>query len=452
MKRVKIIAALAVYVAVLLWAYAEIISPAFTYDGYNLYWPGPLTFAWLFALILAPVSFLPPTLVKPSALIAWWMYMTVYIPSILVPSLSLTLSFSKLLPLQVALLTCMGLLSGVIYCRPLRVPQTTVRSRLFWKVLGTVWVVALVFVCAHFSFSTLLVNLAGLFLGGSEYTIRSGFFDELSQAGRLLGYTTGQIGEALDPFFVAYGLTYGKKKLVLLGFAGQLVIFAVVGSKSILFSTIFMVVIYLLMTRFRRNFGVGLISLLVGVVLLSAAADAKSGGIFLSSITTRRTLIDPGLLTGFYYEYYTETPHVGLGYHFGGAGENAAAPSYEIGRVYFGNEHIDANANLWAEGFADFGVPGIFGFTLILATLMWLYDSVATRNRPEFAVLLITMQAFAFSNSAPLTVAITHGGVAMTALLWFSRTVQPPAEEDLSAEEWPEDFPELEEAGAFHGA
>ncbi len=451
MKRVKIVAVLAVYVAVLLWAVAEIVSPAFAYDGYNLYWPGPLTMVWLFALILAPVSFLPPTLSKPSSLIAWWMFVTVYVPSILIPPLTLTMPLAKLLPLQVALLACMGLLSAVTYCRPLRVPQTTVRPRMFWFVVGTVWVVALTYVCAHFSPSTLLVNLAGLFLGGSEYTIRSGFFDELSQSGRLLGYTTGQIGEALDPFFVAYGLTYGKKKLVLIGFAGQMMIFAVLGAKSILFSTLFMVVIYLLMTRFRRNFGFGLVSLLVGVVLLSAAIDAKSGGIFLSSITTRRTLMDPGLLTGFYYEHYSQTSHVGLGYHFGGAGENASAPSYEIGRVYFGNQHIDANANLWAEGFADFGLPGVFGFTFILVMLMWLYDSVATRNSPEFAVLLITMQAFAFSNSAPLTVAITHGGIAMTLLLWCSRTVQPSAQEVFTEEEWPEDISELDEAGVSHG-
>jgi hypothetical protein len=161
--------------------------------------------------------------------------------------------------------------------------------------------------------------------------------------------------------------------------------------------------------------------LLLGVVVASAAVDLKSDGIFLSSITTRRTLLDPGLLTGFYYEHYSQTRHAGLGYHFGGAGENIPAPSYEIGLVYFGDQHIDANANLWAEGFADFGIPGIFGFTLILATLMWLYDSVAARNRAEFAILLITMQAFAFSNSAPLTVAITHGGIAMTILLWCSR-------------------------------
>ncbi len=452
MKRVKIIAVLAVYVAVLLWAYAEIISPAFAYFGYNLFWPGPLTMVWLFALTLAPVAFLPPTLLKPSALIAWWMYMTVYIPSTLLPTLTLTMAFSKLLPLEVALLVCMGLLSAVTYCRPLRVPQTTVRPRVFWTALLTVWVIALTFVCAHFKVSTLLVNLAGLFLGGSEYTIRNGFFDELSQAGRLLGYTTGQIGEALDPFFVAYGLIYGKKKLILLGLAGQLIIFAVVGSKSILFSTIFVVIIYLLMTRYRRNFGLGLISLLLGVVVASAAVDLKSDGIFLSSITTRRTLLDPGLLTGFYYEHYSQTRHAGLGYHFGGAGENIPAPSYEIGLVYFGDQHIDANANLWAEGFADFGIPGIFGFTLILATLMWLYDSVAARNRAEFAILLITMQAFAFSNSAPLTVAITHGGIAMTILLWCSRTVQPPAEEDLSMESWPDDLAEMESAGALHGA
>ena len=141
--------------------------------------------------------------------------------------------------------------------------------------------------------------------------------------------------------------------------------------------------------------------------------------------------MDPGLLTGFYYEHYSQAAHAGLGYHFSKGGEAVPAPSYEIGLVYFGNEHIDANANLWAEGFADFGFAGIAGFTLLLTGIVWFYDSVSSRRKLELAVTLFAMQAFDFSNSAPLTTLITHGGIASAFLIWCA----PVGDKEIEAEE-----------------
>jgi hypothetical protein len=243
------------------------------------------------------------------------------------------------------------------------------------------------------------------------------------------------VGEALDPFFIAYGLVYRRKWLTVAGVAGQFIIFAVLGAKSILFSSFFIVLIFLITRFFRQQFGLVLCALLVLIVWGSAAGDAMSDGVTLSSITTRRTLMDPGLLTGFYFEHYSHRSHAGLAYHFPQGGEAVPAPSYEIGLVYFGDEHIDANANLWAEGFADFGIPGVFGFTLLLALMMWGYDSVAAPHSRELAVLLVAMQAFAFSNAAPLTTVITHGGLASALLLWCS----PSGEGQAEPPEW-EDF------------
>jgi hypothetical protein len=226
-------------------------------------------------------------------------------------------------------------------------------------------------------------------------------------------------------------LVYGRKRLLIAGILGQLLIFAVLGSKSILFSTLFLVVVCGLLRFYKRSFGLALTLVLITVTLLSAFVDRMSDGIFLSSITTRRTLLDPGLLTGFYFEHYSQTAHAGLGYHFGQEGKAVPAPSYEIGLVYFGDEHVDANANLWAQGFADFGIAGIFGFTLLLALIIWLYNSVAARRNPELAIVLLAMQAFSFSNSAPLTTVITHGGLASALLLWCA----PSPEEEICTDD-----------------
>jgi hypothetical protein len=112
--------------------------------------------------------------------------------------------------------------------------------------------------------------------------------------------------------------------------------------------------------------------------------------------------------------------------------------SREIGLAYFGSSNVDANANLWAEGFADLGVPGILGFTLIAAVMIWLYDSIARRRNLELAVLLAVMPAVGLSNSAPTTVLITHGGLAAATLLFLAplpraETVEPEGKEQDGA-------------------
>jgi len=418
MKRLKVITVIGLYIAAILWAYVAIISPNFAYFGYKLYWPEPVRLAWISILALTPTAFLPLRLSRPSVLVLWWLYVTVYIPSTLLPALSLTLTSAELLPLEVALLLCMGFMTLASSGRVLAIRPLHISPRVFWPAIFLFWTGSLFFVAAHFDPRLLFFNLVSLFIGGSEYDIRNGFFDQLSQTGRILGYATGQIGEAIDPFLIAFGLVHGRRKLLFAGIAGQLMIFAVLGAKSILFSTFFLVIVFVLMRRFRHSFGVALGTVLIAVVLLSAGADYLSRGIFLSSITTRRTLMDPGLLTGFYFEHYSQTAHAGLAYHFPKGGEAVPAPSYEIGLVYFGDEHVDANANLWAEGFADFGMSGIAGFTLLLTAMLWMYDSIAQRQNAELAVILVAMQAFSYSNSAPLTTFLTHGGLFAALLLW----------------------------------
>ena len=419
------IAVFAAYIATLLWAYIAIISPAFSYAGYTLYGPAPARIVWIFIFALSPAAFVPIRLSRPSTLVVLWLYATVYIPSILLPALSLTLSFAELLPLDTAILICLGLLTLATSVRLLALRRPGTSAKYFWPAVFVLWACCLAFVGSQFRMSTLILNVGSLFVGGDLYSIRDSFFEQLSQTGRILGYASGQVGEAIDPFLIAYGLVYRRRELLLVGVAGQLILFAVAGNKSILFSTLFPAVVLVLMRRFPRNFAFALGSLLVGVVLVSAGADTLSKSIIVSSMTTRRTLMDPGLLTGFYFEHYSQVPHAGLAYHFLQGGRSVQAPSYEIGLVYFGDANIDANANLWAEGFADFGALGIVGFTLLLAAILWMYDSIATRRNAELAIVLMAMQAFFFSNSAPMTVFITHGGLGSALLLWFTPSTEP---------------------------
>src|SRR5262249_29154133 len=210
------------------------------------------------------------------------------------------------------------------------------------------------------------------------------------------------------------------------GIIGQLFIFTLTGHKTILFSSLFLAVVSGFMKRWRHSLGLALTSAIIAGILFCAVAGSLFDTVVPSSLWTRRTLAIPWLLTGFYFEYYSRVGHSGIGFHFA-RDQSGLLPPFEIGLAYFGSEEISANANLWAEGFAELGVFGMIGFTLLTVCFLWLYDSISHRRNHELAVLLIAMPAVTLSNTAPTTVLITFGGLAATLLLYlYPRTSMFP--------------------------
>jgi len=415
-KRLRSLLAAGAYAGILLWVYATVLSPIFSYEGYTLKWPGPLTMLWLLLLALAPAVLLPHSLSRPSSFIVWWLYLAAYIPSILVPALSLSLSWDKLLPLHLSLLLSMGFLCLACSARLLAVGQVKLSPTLFWSTFALVWVSSLAFASAK---SSVVANIGSVLRGATEYDIRSQVYQIVTGGNRILGYLIGELGQALNPFLIALGIVSRRVLYLAAGIIGQLIIFGVTGFKTVVLSAIFLPLAFLLIRRWRSNFGLAFTSGVIVIMLACVIADRATGSIIFSSLFTRRTLAGPGLLTGFYFEHFSQVSHAGIAYHLH-RDTSVIDASREIGLVYFGSSNVDANANLWAEGFADLGVPGVLGFTLIAGVMIWLYDSVARRRNLELAVLLAVMPAVAMSNSAPTTVLITHGGLAAAMLLYLA--------------------------------
>ena len=423
MKRLRSLLAAAAYAGGLLWVYATILSPLFSYEGYRLTWPGPLTMVWLMVVALVPATFLPHTLSRPSALIVWWLYLAAYIPSILVPALSLSMPWENLLPLDLSLAVSMGLLCLVCSSRLLAIGQMKLSPTVFWSIFTLIWLAGLAFASAT---SSVLTNVGSVLKGSTEYEIRGQVQQIVTGGNRVLAYVLGELGQALNPFLIALGIVRHRGLYLAAGIIGQLIVFGVTGFKTVVLSAIFLPLVFVVIRRWRSNFGLAFASGVIAIMMACAIVDHATGGIFFSSLVTRRTLAGPGLLTGFYFDHFSQVSHAGIAYHFH-RDASVLDASREVGLVYFGSSNVDANANLWAEGFADLGVPGILGFTLITALMIWLYDSIARGRNLELAVLLVVMPAVGLSNSAPTTVLITHGGLAAAMLLYFVPLA--PAEE-----------------------
>jgi len=126
----------------------------------------------------------------------------------------------------------------------------------------------------------------------------------------------------------------------------------------------------------------------------------------------------PGQLTAYYYDYFTSHPPYYLSFSvlrsFVPSPYDTEAP-YLIGRVYF-NTGEDANANLWADAIANFGLIGVIPASLLLGVVLWLFDWVASGRDLRLVAPLAALAGLGLSNGALLTTILT-GGIAFAMVL-----------------------------------
>ena len=169
-----------------------------------------------------------------------------------------------------------------------------------------------------------------------------------------------------------------------------------------------------------------------GLVLVSSLLQLWLNSGMLFSVFVRRLIATPGLLTGYYLDFFSQNPKALLGHSILRSVVDYAyqyPPAIQIGFTYFGDPSISANANLWADAFANFGFAGIFGFTFLLGLVMWLFDSVAQGRSQRLTSLLFGMPAFFLTNTALLTSLLTHGIGLVLLIVYLIPRAAPEAQE-----------------------
>ena len=83
--------------------------------------------------------------------------------------------------------------------------------------------------------------------------------------------------------------------------------------------------------------------------------------------------------------------------------------------------------NIWADAYSNFGVLGMLVFTALLGMALLLVDASTRAGAPRLLVLApLAMIALGLSNSALLTVFMTHGLLLTLILVYLMpRGMQP---------------------------
>ena len=407
----------ALYIALLSSSYINHVSPQFSYMGY-IFAPAPLGYlivAWLAAWL--PSLWLPVQLSRPSQVVYWLLYVLVYVPSTFMPFFTLDRPILSLLALLSALFIAFAAVALIYRLPHASITRLRLSPRIFWGAVALLCIALSVILVSTFG---LRFDLPGLL---EVYEVRMDF-REVS-AGRLTDYSVNWLINVIFPLFIALGLIKRNIPLLILGVAGQLFIFSNTGFRSALFSSGFIVVLLIALYGSGRFFGMLVIWGATALVAVTWLLDLLMNTPIFSSMFVKRLIITPGILTCWYYDFFSDNPKAQLGHSIlRGIVDYPydRVPPLLIGRYYFGREETHANANLWADAFANFGFGGMAVFTLALMLILWLFDSLMHKRgfkQLTLAVLLLGMPAFTLSNAALITSLMTHGILLAWMILFF---------------------------------
>jgi hypothetical protein len=402
------------YVAVFVIVYKLVTVPTWSYDGFHdRTTTGRAAVVWILATL--PSVWMPIKLTRPSQVVYWMLYLLVLVPACLVPIYALEDQSRGPILLSACLVTVFAL-TGIIYRIPLLpLPRLQLKGYEFAVILTLLSIILYGLLVSTFGFQFHFVSFNDI------YSVRGQFKNTVDQsAPTLVAYAIGWLAWVINPLVMAIGLRSRRMAWVFAGATGQFLIYSITAFRAMLFSA--GLLLYLLWAmRSSKAFGTRLAATWTAIFAGAGALQVFGYSLVPASLVAERMTALPGLLTGYYYEFFSSHPKVHLGHSILKSFVDypyAVEPPYLIGFLYFHSASNDANANIWADAYANFGYPGIICFTLLLAIILWLYDSMAVGRDKGVAALVIALPAFSLANGALLT-SLLSNGMALAMLLMY---------------------------------
>lgn len=407
---------LAVYAVGLAVCHYFVIAPPFAYLGFEKVPPNPLV-----ALVMIPTYVLcarrlPVSWERPSAIVYWMLFLVVVAPIHVLPIFTTDLSTPVWLMVG-AVVLAFWLLGGIYSVSLASLPRPVISPRLYWPAYCLLWLGLLAVVIGYYGLQFRLVSLSEI------YAIRDTYRESFDQVPKFARYAIPWLGNVVAPIAIARGLMIRRWSWALLGVATELFLVSITGFKQLLFSSILVAgVVILVKTSDIRRIGYRVAALVGCGVFAVTTYDFVTNGFSLSSVLVRRLVLTTAINTKYHFEFFLDNPKAHLGYGLLARWVDYPydlSPAFLIGQIYYGNPETSANANIWADAYANFGLVGVFVFTGILALVLLFVDSVARGLPIGLAIAALAQSAFSLSNTAMLTVFLTHGMLLAVVLVYL---------------------------------
>jgi O-antigen polymerase len=427
-----------VYVVLLHWVYLDWVTPSYAYYGLIETGPDPLTLLVITMLSILPALWLPTELHQPSDIVLWFLFLFGYVPAVSIPIHILGPDLWSVLPFVGTIAVAFTFLAVIRRIPPAVTNWNGLTERRFEILLTALGLGALAYLFMVFGVPTGVPDFESVYGTRADY-------DAIASVSPLAGYLVPWAGNVVFPLLISLGLARRRWLLVILGIGGDLVVYAHAGYKSVLFAIVLVPAIWVLVTRGRRVLGVSLIWASVGVIGLSVVATWVSGSLWPLALFVTRLLAVPGQMAAYYYDFFSTHDTYLLSASFLRlfmSQPYALDPPHLIGALYLHSATTDANANLWADAMANFGLIGIIPFTLVLGGLLWVLDSLAARRDLLVVAPTMGLMGIILGNGALFTTMLTLGVGPALVLIALMPKLSPDVEPTTMA------LPSLERTSA----
>lgn len=407
-------AAVIAYAFVLHWVYAALISPPFSYLGFRYVAPDFEIVMLTVIIAIFTALFLPRKVEKASSIILWLLFVITVLPIVLMGPYTGYLEPGEAIGLGVAVsLTFAGVALGTRGTnRPLRL---SVSPTGFWLVLILFSLVTYVLLAITHGLSFRFVSFLDV------YNVRDEFNSDADGVG-LLSYLIFTQANVVNPVIFARGVYTRRPLYVVFAIVGQIILYSGAGFKTMILAIpAWIIVAILFRARRKKPFeGLTLTWAVTAMMLVSALVDQLSHSIALTSLLARRFIVTPGLLTSAWVDFFSSNPQTHLSYSILAPWLDypyPLRPPNIIGQYIANQPSMAANANLFADGFGNFGWAGIVGAGVILLVYLRLLDRASVGLPIGLVAVVVTLPAITLSNTSILTAMFSHGLVAAFVLL-----------------------------------
>lgn len=388
-----------------LMVYILFLNHYFDYAGFT-YFPKPAFFIYL-ALFLAvlPIIFYRG-IQETSSFIALFIYILLYVPSVLTFALGSDQSLFQIFIIQSFFLIGMVLFFSVDRFS-LELP-VTFGFTISMKIMLVITVLAIGYVLFIYRNNLNLVSFEDVYIQRSANSKLG--TDILSR------YLSSWLFNFLIPICLAYGLLSRRNIFFWVGCLGCLIIYMATAAKSAILLPPIYFIFYQVFSRVSSKYLYPILSTSIALVMIIMLQLNFN---MVSSIFLSRTIGNGGLSSLSYYNFFSNHPltyysHINFinflthDYPYGSLGLG------EVVGQFFWSEEMNANAHFWAaDGFASIGPSGILIVSFVMFVFFLVLNSVSRIHNKLFCVLCLLPFVLSLTNVSFFQSMWTGGGIFM---------------------------------------
>lgn len=225
-------------------------------------------------------------------------------------------------------------------------------------------------------------------------------------ASSISSYLYNWLSKVIIPIIITFSLIKKKYIVTTIGVMVLLYLFVTQAHKSVFFGII-IVLFFFFFKNYYKKISFFLI-ILFSVFIITHLLTVLTGAYAPESILVRRVFFVPALLNTYYFDFFRDNyiylSHSIFSFLFEYPYE--VPPPSVIGLEYFNSVNTHANNGFISDGFMNFGMIGVFIYSILIVLLIKSFDLLKLDSR-YFGVFFVMI--FTLISSAFLTSLLTHG-------------------------------------------